>query len=309
MNILKFRWSTAVWSIIFLILLLSLGTPLSVITLFLLIVPGAVLYAALPLRQFIWHIVPVALIALILDPLNLIRMISFIIPSIVMGHFYKRKASAFRTIMAGMITLLAEFLLLLIIGSLFFQFDLSQEIRDLVSLVVTPLQEAERTGALTSGINWSDADTELVANDIVQLIPFTLILTSLIMSFITHIIVRPNLESLGHAAPKLPPARLWRLPRSLIGYYLLAWILELITHNNSSSTLGVIGLNLMHLVQLCFLIQAIGFCFFLVHERKWHPALTVLLVAVVIIFQNPLRIVGIIDLAFPLREAITRSKR
>lgn len=44
------------------------------------------------------------------------------------------------------------------------------------------------------------------------------------------------------------------------------------------------------------------------HERKWNKMSAVLL-AIPVILLPPLRIIGIIDLAFPLREYVTKSKR
>ncbi|MNW62740.1 hypothetical protein D3C86_2017060 [compost metagenome] len=66
--------------------------------------------------------------------------------------------------------------------------------------------------------------------------------------------------------------------------------------------------NLLPLLRIAFIIQTIGFLFFLVYERKWSKVVALLL-AIPVILMPGLWIIGIVDLAFPLRELVTKSKR
>lgn len=75
-----------------------------------------------------------------------------------------------------------------------------------------------------------------------------------------------------------------------------------------SGFMGMILINLMPLLQFLFMIQSASLFFFAAYHRKWNPAIPVLLV-VAMLFIPPLRIVGILDIAFPLREMLTRPRR
>ncbi|MDM5280685.1 DUF2232 domain-containing protein [Paenibacillus silvae] len=306
MNLLKFSFKTAVWSAAMLLLLLSLLTPLSVLSIFFMIIPGVILYASLSVKSFIWHLLPVAIVLVVVHPIYLLFMLVFILPAIAMGNAYKKQKSALFTLMAGGGTMLAEYLLLLLIGSLIFQFDLSTYIKDVVQLTIEPLTNS--SSQMINGFVWTPEMTEDVAKQTQLMIPFALVVTSMVMAFITHVIARPILSVMGMNVPKLPPAREWRMPRSLIWYYFLALIIEVISRQSDGTYWKMIAMNMSPLINLGFMIQAIGFFFFLSHLKRWNPVIPYLLGAAVF-FIGPLRIVGIIDLAFPLREAISKSKR
>ncbi|MGQ8875545.1 DUF2232 domain-containing protein [Paenibacillus sp. TSA_86.1] len=303
---MKFSFKSAVWSAVLLLLLLSLLTPLSVLSIFFMMIPGVILYASLPVKSFILHLVPVAIILVMVHPIYLLFMLILILPAIAMGHAYKNQKSALFALMTGAGTMLAEYLLLLLVGSLIFQFDLSSYIKDVVQLTIEPLTNS--SSQMINGFVWTPEMTEDIAKQTQLMIPFALVVTSMVMAFITHIIARPILSVMGMNVSKLPPAREWRMPRALIWYYFLALIIEVVSRQNDGSYWKMIAMNLSPLINLGFMIQAIGFFFFLSHTRRWNPVIPFLLGAAVF-FIGPLRIVGIIDLAFPLREAISKSKR
>lgn len=302
---LKFSFKSAVWSAVYLLLLLSLLTPLSVLAIFFMMIPGVILYASLSLKSFIWHLVPVAVILVVFHPIYLLLLLIFTLPAIVMGHAYKTRKSALFALMAGSGMMLAEYLLLLLVGSVIFQFDLSSYIEDVVKLTIEPLTNT--SNQMINGFAWTPEMTEDVAKQTQLMIPFALVVTSMVMAFITHAIARPILNVMGVVVSKLPPAREWRMPRALIWYYFLALLIEVISRQSDGTYWTMIAMNLSPLINLGFMIQAIGFFFFLSHTKKWNPVIPYFLAAV--FFIGPLRIIGIIDLAFPLREAISKSKR
>ncbi|CAI6079612.1 hypothetical protein PAECIP112173_02689 [Paenibacillus sp. JJ-100] len=303
---LNFSFKTAIWSAVFLLLILSLLTPLSVLSIFFMMIPGVILYASLPVTSFVFHLLPVAIILVVVNPIFLLLMLILILPAIVIGNAYKKQKSALFAIMTGAGALLAEYLLLLLIGSLIFQFDLSTYIKDMVEIATEPLINS--SSQVLYDFVWTPEMTEDVARQTQLMIPFALVVMSMVMAFITHVIARPILSVMGINVPKLPPAREWQMPRSLIWYYFLALIIEVVSKQSDGSYWKMIAMNLSPLINLGFMIQAIGFFFFLSHLKKWNPVLPFFLGALVF-FISPLRIVGIIDLAFPLREAISKSKR
>jgi uncharacterized protein YybS (DUF2232 family) len=277
------------------------------ITGFLLIVPGIVLFNILSTKGFLIHIIPVWLIAFLIHPIYLMLAVYFIIPAILMGRCYKKRASAIRTLVVGTATILTEMLLLLFIGTLLFQFDLSGYVQDIVNLTMKPLQEMVDESSLSTSMMWTTKDMELLMDMTVQRIPFALILSSFIMAVIAHVIARPTLASMGYTTMKLKPAREWRLPKSLVWYYLLGVVIEMIALNSDSGYLTMISANLIPILNIFFGVQAAGFFFFLAHHRKWHTIVPFLIAIPMLIFP-PMAIIGIIDIAFPLRQLMTKPK-
>ncbi|MCM3702600.1 DUF2232 domain-containing protein [Paenibacillus macerans] len=306
---MKLRWISVAWSAVYLLLLLSLATPLIVITTFFLMVPGVLLYTTLSTRAFIAHMAVVWLIAaLVFGPLILLQAVIFIIPAIVMGYLYKKRSPAFRIVMSGTGVLLLEFILVLLISTVFFNFNLATAIEDMINAAVAPLQDVADS-PMSGGLVWSPELSQQFSSLTVRMVPFTMIVCSLLMAAVAHAVSRPTLASLGHAVPKLAPIRDWKLPRSLIWYYLIGLLIQLFSGGViQNGFLGTIVLNLMPLLQFLFMVQTASFFFFVAYHRKWNPVFPVLLV-VALLFIPPLRIVGILDIAFPLRDMITRPRR
>ncbi|OKP88074.1 DUF2232 domain-containing protein [Paenibacillus sp. P32E] len=305
---MKFRWTSVAWSIAYLLLLLSLSTPLLIITTLFMIIPAVVLFTTLNTKQFILHILPVLLIVGLITPVYVLIAVYFLIPALVMGRWYKKRSSAMSTLLAGMITILGEFLLLLLLGTALFNFDLTTYVNDVLQMVNSPLSELGASNPLISELKLSSEDVNTISHMTVQIIPMTLIISSFMIAVITHSIVRPILNSMEYAVPRLKPARDWRLPRSFIWYYLLGVVLSLMFGGSDSGFMPMISDNLLPLLRIGFIIQAIGFLFFLVYERKWSKVVALLL-SIPVIFMPGLWIIGIVDLAFPLRELVTKSKR
>lgn len=301
---MKLRWTSVAWSVVYLLLLLSLATPLTVVSAFFLIVPGVLLYATLSTRSFILHILPVWVIAVwAFGPVILLQAVYFLVPSIVMGHLYRKRVSALRTVMSGAGAIILEFLLILLISTVFFNFNLASTVEDIINTIAAPL--------LSEGVIGSEEMSQQFSSMTVQMIPFTMIVCSLTIAMLAHAVVRPTLTSMGQAVPKLPPIRDWRLPRSLVLYYLIGLLIQLFGGvATQEGFLGTILLNLMPLLQFFFMIQTVGFFFFVAYHRKWNPVIPILLVVPVILIPIfPLWIIGVMDIAFPLRERITRSGR
>ncbi|MNI17423.1 hypothetical protein D3C73_707920 [compost metagenome] len=305
---MKFRWTSVAWSIAYLLLLLSLSTPLLIITTLFMIIPAVVLFTTLNTKQFIIHILPVLLIVGLITPVYVLIAVYFLIPALVMGRWYKKRSSAMSTLLAGMITILAEFLLLLLLGTALFNFDLTTYVNDVLQMVNSPLSELGAGNPLMSELKLSSEDVSTISHMTVQIIPMTLIISSFMIAVITHSIVRPILNSMEYAVPRMKPAREWRLPRSFIWYYLLGVVLSLLFGGGNSGFMPMISDNLLPLLRIAFIIQTIGFLFFLVYERKWSKVVALLL-AIPVILMPGLWIIGIVDLAFPLRELVTKSKR
>lgn len=305
---MKQRLTSIAWSFVYLLLLLSLATPFTVITVFLIVIPGVVLYTIQSTRTFYLHVMSIWLItAILFGPSFLILAVIFIVPSIVMGRQYKKRASAFKTLMTGTASLICMSLLLLMLITLVFDVNLAHSIEDTINSMTTQMVGITENPVTGKSI-WSPELNQQYSELTVRMIPFTLVLTSLLIAVITHAISRPTLTSLGHVLPKLRHIREWKLPRSLIWYYLLCLILDIFVASAHEGFFGTILVNLMPILMFCFMIQTVSFFFYLVHHKKWNYFMLALLI-IALIFIQPLMILGILDIAFPLREMVTRSKR
>lgn len=305
---MKQRFTTVVWSVIYLLLLLSLLTPFSIVTAFLLILPVAILFTALNVKSFILHLAPVWLAVALIHPIYAMLAAYFLIPGLVMGYWYRKRAPAMRVLKYGMAAMLVEMLLLLMIGTAFFQLNLAEYVDEIVQITTAPLEQMGVNSGMAGQMVWTQEHTDALSERTMRMVPFALIISSFLMTVVTHALARPILNSMGFSVPALKRAREWMLPRSLIWYYLIIWVMSVANKDSGTNFIDMIVMNAMPLLQICFMIQALGFFFYLTHQKKWHPIVP-FLTAIPIILFPPMIILGILDLAFPLRQSISKKNR
>lgn len=287
------------------VLLLSLMTPFIIFTVSFLMIPVLLLYVKSSTKRFALLYVLSLLIVYLLTGLHGMFLLSvslfFLPPVLVMGNLYKRKAAARTVLTAGTVTLLAESLLSLVIGYTL-GFDPIAKFKLFMTDYVTTMPTALR--------ELLPKDQDWYVNLMVQVIPLYLIFFALFYAFVSHGISRWLLNKTGEGIPGLRPMRERMLPRSFVWIYLLAFIIDLFVDPASNSLIATLLMNLLPLLVLAFAIQAICFLFFVVHANKWKPILPIIAI-VLVCFMPPFLFVysllGVFDVAFPIRERFKKN--
>ncbi|KIL36296.1 hypothetical protein SD71_08470 [Cohnella kolymensis] len=298
---MKIGWKPLIWSAAALLLLLSIPTPFIVITMFMIMTPFVVLFTTLSPARFAAHVIAIAAAAFFLlggyGPIALTIGLFFLVPSLAMGLFYKKGSPARTAILAGFVVILAQFLLELVLFSVQFDIDLSAE---LSGLLTTSLQQLGSDALLPQG--WT---VDMLSESFITWLPTVILFFAFLFAVITHGLSRLALRTAGFEAPALPPAKTWRLPRSLVFYYLVAIIASFVVPENGGYWEVVIA-NLLPILQFAFIIQAIGFFFFLADAKRW-PSIAAVLLSVPLFLFPPLHLIGLIDAAYPLRRYFVKS--
>ena len=300
---MKIGGKSILWSAIALVLLLSMGVPLlNVLTVTLMMVPYVVLYTTLSRGMFFAHLVPVWLIAyLALGPAPLIIGLFFLVPSIVMGHYFLNGRTVRQTMVAVMLTILGITLLELVLFDLFVG-------RSLIAALQDRLQEIMDTFAKQQTVIkelWTKETIDLIVKSTVQAFPQALLLMAFILTAVTQYLSRRSLRWSGVEVNGMPPARDWRLPRIMVTYYLIVIVLQLFVPLGDQSFMGVALLNLLPLLRFAFTVQAMGFFFYLAHQRGWAKPVPVL-ISIVLLLLPPLSLIGVLDAAFPIRKSFQK---
>lgn len=301
-------WYPALWAIIYIVLLLvSLTVPLvNIITIHLLIVPLVVLYMRLMKLRFILTIaVLVAILWGVLGSFGLALVIItlFLLPTaMVLAIMYKRNASAQIVIITGFLTLLGQMLFLLVI---LYAIGLNP-----INQFQSYVQEVANNIKPMASISIDSSYIDRVIPIVVKMIPLFMISIAMIYVVITHGVARKVLNRSGIEVEALPPLREWRLPKSMIGYYIVAVILDLFINIEADSILATLAINLMPMMTVAFTIQAFSFFRYVIHVKQWKRWLPIIpLVLIIVIFPlvNLISWIGILDTVFPIRERIAKS--
>jgi uncharacterized protein YybS (DUF2232 family) len=305
-NLNRLPWKPLLWTFANVLLLISLFSPIIVLTLTFIMLPIVVLFVILPLRQFIlYYAAGLVLLAAVFPKIGMIAVTAslFFLPTaVVMGMMYRKRATAKRTLMTGTLTLLGQLLLTLVIVTVFGEnvvADMRQVINDSMALLAPYMP----------GYISDETLTKLV-DMIIQLLPLYFICFSSYFVVVTHVIARAVLNRNGAKIPGMRPIREWMLPKSLVWYFLIAVILDFVLGHNNGSMITMVLWNLIPLLTLAFSIQAIAFLFFVANANKWNRSLPIIGIALLVLFpfmQYILSMLGVLDVAFPLRDRMIRK--
>jgi uncharacterized protein YybS (DUF2232 family) len=301
----KRSWQGLIWSAVTVVILLSFMTPFIVFTISFLMIPVLILYVKLSTRRFIIHYVISLLIVYVLSGWQGAFLIAvslfFLPPVLVMGNLYKRKAPGRSVVTAGVVALLAESLLTLVIS---YAFGLNP---------IAKFKQFMNDYIVSMPVGLRDLlpkDHDWYIHVMVQVIPLDLIVFALFYSFVTHGVGRWLLNKSGEALPGLPPLREWKLPRTFVWIYLIAFVMDLFLDPSSNSLIATLLMNMLPLLVLSFSIQAISFFFYVAHANRWNRAFPIIAL-VVLVFIPPLMFIysllGVFDVAFPIRERFKKN--
>jgi len=293
------------WSVLALVGTMLLIVPvLNVIALLLLLVPYTVLYTLLNRRSFIVHALAVIIIGcLIIDPIVCISLSLFaMIPSIALGRYYKKGLPSSK-IMPKMIGLM---IVLLMIGLLLIEsmFEVSM-LSDISKSFTLMMNDVAAQGI--SPIAWTAEMTDSFVRLMMNMIPLVFFVMALLIVVCSHYVARRIVSADGVNITPFPRAKDWKLPRSLVFLYFIAYLFELGIDPNDGSFMTLAIMNLVPALSILFAIQAVGFFYYIADNRRWSKAIPFVIAIPVLLFP-PASIIGILDTAFPLRKIISKQQ-
>jgi uncharacterized protein YybS (DUF2232 family) len=301
------QWKPLIWAFLHALLLLSIFSPLALLTIFLMMIPIVVLFVQLSLPKFAaYYAAGLVLLLLILHGVSVIPIavsLFYLPTSVVMGLLYRRRTPARTVLTSGTVIMLAQLLLTLLIITLM-GYNVMNELNQFMQESLSALPESMR-GYIT------EEARQQVVHLVVRLLPLYFICYSVFVVSLTHTLARRVLNRNKLQIPGLRPIREWMLPKSLVWYFMVALILDFFIPDDINSILTMILWNLIPLLTIAFSIQAIAFLFYVAYHRGMSRALPVAGIAAVIIFpfmQYIFSVLGVLDVAFGIRERIRRTK-
>lgn len=143
-----------------------------------------------------------------------------------------------------------------------------------------------------------------------DLIPVGLAVTGIFMALITQWISYKIINPLHKKQFYFPAFRSFRLPVSIVWFYFISMLITLFD-NDSDSVLFIGASNVLALAGLFLVIQGFSFMFFYAHNKKRSMAFPIIGVIITLILPFYLlyfvRILGIIDIGFSLRDRLTKK--
>ncbi|WP_407636290.1 DUF2232 domain-containing protein [Paenibacillus curdlanolyticus] len=301
MNGLNTGKQSLIWSAVLLVLMLSMAVPgLNMLTVVFMMVPYVVLYATRSRGAFALHVVLVWIIAyLLVGAIAPILGLFFLVPSIIMAHMINKQSPPGRVLVSGILSLLGIMLLELLLFNLIFGVSLINELGTTVRETTDSLM---KEGLLPE--TWSADLTDSMVTLMTQSVPVALMTISFVYAAVTQYFSRMALKKSGLTIPAMPKAHEWKLPRIMVLYYLVSLVLSMVIVADNSF-LSIALLNLVPLLRMAFMLQTIGFFFYIAHQRGWPKAVPII-ISVFVLLIPPISLIGVLDTAFPIRKAFEK---
>ncbi|CDQ18428.1 Uncharacterized conserved protein YybS, DUF2232 family [Halobacillus karajensis] len=155
-----------------------------------------------------------------------------------------------------------------------------------------------------------DAFRELIAF-IPDIIPSILAIAGVFMAFISQWLTYKLINRVENQSLKFTDFKNFKLPTSILWYYFVAMILNYVTVGGDG-LLYLAAVNVFILTGTLLVLQGFSFVFFYAWKKKWSKVIPVLVVIFSMILPQIVmylvRIIGIIDIGFPMRERVEEKK-
>lgn len=144
-----------------------------------------------------------------------------------------------------------------------------------------------------------------------DLLPSSIAIVSILLAFLSQWFSYKVINRLDQKQLSFPPFKQFNFPSSLIWIYFFALIISFIDLDPTGG-LYLVVYNVLMVTTLLIAIQGYSFIFFYADYKKFHKAIPISIVVISLLlpflFMFLIRIIGIIDLGFSLKERLSNGK-
>ena len=226
---------------------------------------------------------------------------------ILIGNAIHQNLSAYETWARGTLGFVAGLLFAFVFMQFVFQINLLEQLEQMMN------ESLEMTGNMFEGFDMGQQmeETQAMMQDMIgvmlDLFPVLLAGTAVVLALISQWVSYKVINRIEKKDYRFPPFRNLRFPISLIWIYFGAFVLSIFVTDPESSFYIAIQ-NLFVLTGLVMAVQGFSFIFFYAHHKKMTKALPIFSIILTVLFPMLLlyliRIIGIIDLGFGLRDRL-----
>ncbi|WP_404450716.1 YybS family protein [Virgibacillus necropolis] len=231
---------------------------------------------------------------------------------IMIGGAMHKKLTPYETWARGMFGFIIGLLFTFLISQLVFNVNWVSEINTMID------ESVQMSKFLMEQVGLSGQSGEQLeimkqqANMLKDLIPVGVASVAILLAFVSQWIGYKVINRLEKKKFAFPPFRDLRFPVSLVWIYFFAVILTMFEYDPSSAFYHAIN-NVLVLAGLLMTLQGFSFIFFYAHQKNKSKAFPIICVIVTLLFSFILlylvRILGIIDIGFRLRDRISKDNK
>lgn len=257
-------------------------------------------------ESFVFFIasVPLSLIAgsLLAIPLTL----SYGLTGVIIGDFIRNGKSKQAALIAGSIIFLINLVIQYVISIVFLNMDIIKESLQLLRESID--QFIKIATSLSQAPNEEVFQRLYAAVDLIGILtPTIFVITSFSIVFIIQSVSYPILKRFGIKVVEGEHFRNFKLPKSMIYYFSIALLANLIIQPESGSYIHLALSNTLFILLLLIVVQGLSFIWYFSYQKGLSKAVPILVTISMFLMPLILYIVwilGIMDLGFDLRKKL-----
>lgn len=316
MNQSKRLTEGAIFSAIFIALMLASLIPILSLFIIILLPLPFVLYAARHgLKPGLLVLTVTSFLTIILfTVLSLPLTLTVGIGGLLIGHGIYKKRNAYETWAYGTLGFIAGILLAITIMQVMLNINFMAELEKMGTMQMESYISIMDSFGLSG--EGSEVDLEEVFTQqieiMINLVPAFLVFLAIGSAFLVQWMSYKIINRIENKKLYFPPFRKLRLPISVLWLYLLVIITSFF--DITPSGIFYIGLqNALLILEMLLVIQGFSFIFYFSHHKKWSRTIPVVSVVLTIVFPIFLlyfvRILGIIDIGLNLRDRLEQKDK
>jgi uncharacterized protein YybS (DUF2232 family) len=225
---------------------------------------------------------------------------------IVIGDCIRKEKSKYATFIAGSITFLINLVIQYVISIVFLNMDI---IKESIQLLRESIDQSIRiVTSFTEKPNEAVIQQVYAAIDLIEILtPTIFVITSFSIVFIIQLVSYPILKRFGIKVVVGEHFRNFKLPKSMIYYFLIALLVNLIIQPESGSYIHLALSNILFILLLLIVVQGLSFIWYFSYQKSLSKAVPILITIAMFLMPLILYIVwilGIMDLGFDLRKKL-----
>ncbi|MFD2707198.1 YybS family protein [Salibacterium lacus] len=223
---------------------------------------------------------------------------------VTMGELMRRRKEALITAAAASVAYICGLTVIYAGTVLLFDIDPLSVLQDIMR------QSAEQAQSMLSSLGQETSGELEQYGEMIdrfgQMGPLLIVFTGVLYAFLTQFIAHKVMRRMNMEVEAFPPFRNWNVPRSLLWYYLLTFIVYLVGAEDGSAVQTVMW-NLFPLLETAMALQGFTVIFHYCYSKSIPKAFPILLMIFGLILPFILllaRILGIMDLGFQLKKRL-----
>ncbi|HLR61223.1 MAG TPA: YybS family protein [Lentibacillus sp.] len=231
---------------------------------------------------------------------------------IMIGSAIYHKLSAYETLARGTIGFVVGLVFIFVFSQYVFQVNLVNEMNNMIEQSITMSQN------VMDQLGMEELSEEQMAmlteqfDMLTDLLPVFIAIVALLLAFVSQWVGYKVISRMDNKKLQFPPFRMLRLPVSLIWIYFFSLIMTFFGLDQNGMVYLAVN-NVLMLAGILMTLQGFSFIFYYAYVKQMSKALpigsVVLTIFLPFIFLYLVRLLGIIDIGFSLRDRISNDKK